>query len=68
MMIPLKVEPSLSPLDQHGRSFLSFHLELPLTADKKLIVHKTLGDELFLVQLGHHGFTLEKELHGASHC
>lgn len=51
MMITLKVKPSLSSPNKHGRSFLSFHLELPLTAYKKLIAHKTLSDDLFLIQL-----------------
>lgn len=33
MMIPLEVEPPLSPPNKHGWSFLSFHLELHLAAD-----------------------------------
>ena len=68
MMVTLKVEPPLSPFHKCGRPFESFHLELALAADQKLIIHKTLGGDLFFVQLGHNGLGLEEELHGAAHC
>lgn len=68
MMVSLKVEPPLSSPDECRRPLESFNLELALAADQKLIIHKTLGGDLFFVQLGHNGLGLEEELHGAAHC